>query len=110
VKRVLRYLQHTSQLKLCLGRQTTSNLARLDIFADSDFARDRDEMMSTSGMTVVDRYGSTIAWRSAKQNITARSTADAEYIATAMAMEYCWLYDPTHDKAKEDRKTPRNPK
>jgi hypothetical protein len=61
VKRVLRYLRHTSQLKLCLGRQTNSNSAGLAIYAEADFAGDSDEMKSTSGMTVVDRYGSIIA-------------------------------------------------
>jgi hypothetical protein len=50
-------------------------------------------MRSTSGMVITDRYGSTIAWKSTRQPVTARSTADAEFIATAMAMEYSWLND-----------------
>lgn len=44
-------------------------------------------------MTIKDRYGSIVAWYSKKQSITAKSTADAEFIATATSTdEAVWLH------------------
>ena len=91
-KRLLRYLQRTAGKELCLGNRSRSG-SDIAIYADADFAGDAVAMRSTSGMVVKDRYGATVAWKSTKQPITARSTADAEFIATAMAMEYLWLSD-----------------
>ena len=90
-KRVLRYLRKTatSTIELCLGIQ--GNGQSFTIYADADFAGDPVEMRSTSGMVIRDRYGATVAWKSTKQPVTAKSTADAEFIATAMAMEWMWL-------------------
>ena len=61
------------------------------IYADADYAGDLTEKRSTSGIAVRDRNGATVAWKSTKQPITTRSTAEAEFIATAMAMEFIWL-------------------
>lgn len=94
VKRILRYLRKTAGLRLCLGDQRGDRAFKgFRIYADADFAGDVDGMKSTSGMVIVDRFRSVIGWRSTKQTITAKSTADAEFIATAMAMENGWMYD-----------------
>ena len=90
-KRLLQYLRKTRGLELSLGRQ--SGRIGTPIYADADFAGDRSGWRSTSRMVVKDRYGATVAWKSTKQPLTARSTADAEYIATAMAMEHMWIAD-----------------
>ena len=44
-------------------------------------------------MTIKDIYGSIVAYHSNKQSITAKSTADAEFIATTTSTdEAVWLY------------------
>ena len=89
-RRVLRYLKKTKRLELHLGAHQVE-IAPLSIYANADFAGDHTELKSTSGMVIEDRYGAVVAWKSTKQPITAKSTADAEYIALAMAMEYMWI-------------------
>ena len=88
-KRLLRYLKKTEGFELGLGKQ--DNGIGSAIYADADFAGNLDGWRSTSGMVVKDRYGATVAWKSTKQPLTTRSTGDAEYIATAMAMEFMWI-------------------
>ena len=59
---------------------------------DSDFAGDPNSLKSTTGMLVLDRYGSIVAWHSKKQSIKANSMADAEFIATATRTdEAVWI-------------------
>ena len=86
-KRVLRYLKRTKGLELHLGAHQVE-ITPLSIYADADFAGDRTELKSTSGMVMKDHYGAVVAWKSTKPPISAKSTADAEYIALAMPMEY----------------------
>jgi hypothetical protein len=94
IKRLFRYLRKTAGPTICLGNQVDKlSFKGFRIYADADFAGDVNERKSTSGMATIDRYGSTIGWRSTKQTITAKSTADAEFIATAMAMENSWIYN-----------------
>jgi hypothetical protein len=91
VKRVLRYLKGTVNYGLVLGGQDDSG--KLEVYGDADFAGDSDELKSTSGFIAIDRHGATVAWKSAKQTITAKSTADAEFTATATAIdEGIWLH------------------
>jgi ribonuclease HI len=96
VKRILRYLKgtYTLQLKLgiCNSEGGSKGPGAFELHADADFAGDPNDLKSTSGMVIVDRNGAVIGWRSAKQPLTARSTADAEYTAVAMAVdEALWL-------------------
>ena len=88
-KRLLRYLKKTATFELCLGNRNVGTKAA--IYADADYAGDLTEKLSTSGIVVRDRNGATVAWKSTKQPITTRSTAGAEFIATAMAMEFILL-------------------
>jgi ribonuclease HI len=94
VKRILRYLKgtHAMQLKLGICEGSEGSEGAFELHADADFAGDPNDLKSTSGMVIVDRNGAVIGWRSAKQPLTARSTADAEYTAVAMAVdEALWL-------------------
>jgi hypothetical protein len=64
----------------------------LEAYGDADFAGDQDELKSTTGFVAIDRHGSVVAWNSTKQKITAKSTADAKFMATAFAIEEAvWL-------------------
>ena len=91
VKRVFRYIAGTKGLRLRLGGKQEVDLAvALDGYVDADFAGD-SQFRSTSGY--IFRLGiGAIEWRSKKQTITALSTADAEFIASAAAIqELLWF-------------------
>jgi hypothetical protein len=79
VNRILRYIKETKAMRLSLGNQKerTGGENKFTVHIDGDFAGDLEGMRSTSRKVIVDRYWFTIAWRSAKQPITAKSTADA---------------------------------
>ena len=64
----------------------------LTVYANADFMQEIDEMKSTSGFVIIAPYGVTVNWRSLKQKTVAKSTADAEFNATAIAAEEgIWL-------------------
>ena len=91
VKRVFRYVAGTKGLRLRLGGRAEVDLtAAFDGYVDADFAGD-SKFRSTTGY--IFRLGtSSVAWRSKKQTITALSTADAEFIASAAAIqELLWF-------------------
>jgi hypothetical protein len=77
VKRIIRYLIGTKNLKLVLGGQKSF---RLTGFADADYARDTDSRKSRTGY-LTQIGGSTITWKSKMQATTAGSTCEAEYYA-----------------------------
>ncbi len=90
MKRVLRYLSGTLDLKLQLGG---SDELTLEAFSDADFAGSRisSTRKSTSGY-VVKLFGGVISWQSKKQSVTALSTMEAEYISACSAVkEISWL-------------------
>jgi hypothetical protein len=92
VKRVLKYLKKILHYGLELGGGIERDSNQLEAYGDADFAGDRDELKSTTGFVAIDRHGSVVAWNSTKQKITAKSTADAEFTATAFAIEEAvWL-------------------
>jgi hypothetical protein len=77
VKRILRYLRGTPDLKLTLGG--TSKLV-LNGYADADWGGDLDQRKSTTGYII--RLGdSVISWRSRRQPTVAKSTTEAEYMS-----------------------------
>ncbi|POM67806.1 LOW QUALITY PROTEIN: Integrase catalytic core protein [Phytophthora palmivora] len=87
VKRVLRYLQGSPFITTPSG--TTTN-AKASIFSDADWAGDKEAKSTSGGLLVLNDMP--IAWYSKKQFTVALSTAEAEYIAGATAVQDClWV-------------------
>lgn len=87
-KRVLRYLKGTVEQGVLLASQTA---AVLTAYSDSDWGGCPMTRKSTSGFCVL-LGDSPISWKTKKQHVVARSTAEAEY--RAMALTTCsvvWL-------------------
>ena len=77
VKRILRYLKHTTSVGLWYPKGATFDLIG---YSDSDYAGCKIDRKSTSGgCHLLGR--SLVSWTSKKQNSVALSTAEAEYIA-----------------------------
>ena len=76
VKRILRYLRHTTSVGLWYPKGATFDLIG---YSDSDYAGCKIDRKSTSGgCHLLGR--SLVSWTSKKQNSVALSTAEAEYI------------------------------
>ncbi|XP_022041549.1 uncharacterized mitochondrial protein AtMg00810-like [Helianthus annuus] len=88
LKRILRYLQGTTDFRLHLG--PTSSI-RLIAYTDADWARCPDTRRSTSGYCVY--FGDNlISWSSKRQSTISRSSAEAEYRGVAnVVADICWL-------------------
>lgn len=109
-KRVLRYLKGKSEkglffpsvkqqknLKVQIFNETdfremgVTRGVSMKLFADADFAGDHERRRSTSGMLVTVN-GTAVSWGAKLQTVVATSTAEAEYIAAAMAVkEALWF-------------------
>jgi len=88
LKRVIRYLKQTADLKLKI---CADNNLELVGFADADWAGDISDRKSTSGYLY--KLGtSLISWSSKKQVSVALSSTEAEYVSAALAsQEAIWL-------------------
>ncbi|KAG8492349.1 hypothetical protein CXB51_009664 [Gossypium anomalum] len=87
-KRVLRYLKGTLKLGVMFKKE---NDLKLMGYSDSDWAGSADDMRSTSGYFFTLGSGA-FCWSSKKQQTVAQSTAEAEYIAAAAAVNQAiWL-------------------
>jgi len=88
VHRILRYL------KSCPGKGILfSNHGHMKVegYTDADWAGCLDDRKSTSGFCVL-VGGNLVGWRSKKQSVVARSTAEAEFRAMASGIcELMWL-------------------
>ncbi|KAL0378555.1 UNVERIFIED_CONTAM: Retrovirus-related Pol polyprotein from transposon TNT 1-94 [Sesamum radiatum] len=63
----------------------------LEVYSDSSFQLDNDDAKSQSGF-VFKLNGGVVAWKSTKQDTTADSTTEAEYIAASeAAKEAVWM-------------------
>lgn len=94
LKRILRYLQLTKEMKLVFGNNKNDEIIG---YVDSDWASDKTDRKSTTGY-VLKLYGSTILWGSKKQNCVSLSSTEAEYIALSYALcEYLSLKNLLHD-------------
>lgn len=87
LKRVLRYIKGTLNLKLVYKREGL----KLQGFADADWAGDLEQRRSTSGYMFM--LGSaTLCWSSKRQVSVALSSTEAEYVSLSTAVtEACWL-------------------
>ncbi|PKI56088.1 hypothetical protein CRG98_023520 [Punica granatum] len=87
-KRVVRYLKEISSYGV---KFTRSSVFKLQSYADSDWAGSLDDMKITSGYYF--SLGSAFfSWSSMKQEVVARSTAEAEFIAATTATNQAvWL-------------------
>lgn len=87
IKHMLRYLNATKDQKLTF-RKTGQ---KLKIFSDADWGGDRVDRKSFSGYVMI-MAGAAISWCSKKQNCTALSSSEAEYIAMCQsAKEFLWV-------------------
>ncbi|KAL0318263.1 UNVERIFIED_CONTAM: Retrovirus-related Pol polyprotein from transposon TNT 1-94 [Sesamum calycinum] len=86
VKTILKYLRRTKDVFLVYG----SGELILEGFSDASFQSDDDDAKSQSGF-VFKLNGGVVAWKSSKQDTTADSTTEVEYIATSEAKEAVWM-------------------
>ena len=88
VKRVLRYLWGTIQLRLCV---TPIDEFNLHVYSDADWGGDIVDRVSTSGYILFLGHNP-ISWSSKKQNTISRSSTESEYRAVANALsETLWV-------------------
>jgi Reverse transcriptase (RNA-dependent DNA polymerase) len=89
VYQILRYL------KGCPGKGvlfSKKRHRRIEVYTDADWAGCLDDRKSTSGYCAF-VGGNLVSWRSKKQNVVARSTAEAEYRAMSHGVsEGLWLH------------------
>ncbi|KAL0288855.1 UNVERIFIED_CONTAM: Retrovirus-related Pol polyprotein from transposon TNT 1-94, partial [Sesamum radiatum] len=80
VKTILKYLRRTKDMFLIYG----GGELILEGYSDASFQSDEDDAKSQSGF-VFKLNGGVVAWKSSKQDTTADSTTEAEYIAASEA-------------------------
>ena len=88
VTRILRYLKKTPGLGL-LFRKTDNR--SVEMFTDASWASEITSRRSTTGYCAY-VWGNLVTWRSKKQSVVARSSAEAEYRALALGIqEAMWI-------------------
>jgi hypothetical protein len=88
VKRILRYLKGTVTKGILMRN---NGHFKLEGFSDSDWAGNAIDRKSTTGFCTF-IGGNLVTWKSKKQTVVARSSAEAEYRAMAStACELIWL-------------------
>ena len=88
VYRILRYLKSAPGKGILFSNH---GHLRLEAFTDADWAGSVDDRRSTSGYCTL-LGGNLVTWRSKKQSVVARSSAEAEYRAMAHGVcELLWL-------------------
>jgi Reverse transcriptase (RNA-dependent DNA polymerase)/Integrase core domain/gag-polypeptide of LTR copia-type/GAG-pre-integrase domain len=93
INRILRYLKGTPGQGILMKQNATDTVVG---FSDADWAGSCDRKSTTGFCTFVG--GNLVTWRSKKQNVVARSSAEAEYRAMAStASELIWIKHLLHD-------------
>eukprot|EP00961_Rhodomonas_salina_P020749 279086-Rhodomonas_salina.1 len=82
-KLILKYLAGTKSLKLTYTRSDGPDANRLKCYADADHAGDPETRKSTTGYVLL-LNGGAVSWASVRQQVTALSTAEAEYYAASV--------------------------
>jgi hypothetical protein len=89
VKRIIRYLKGTRNMKLSLNEANGKEV--IHAYSDANWAEDREDRKSNSGY-FCSFNGGAISWCSRKQDVIALSSAEAEYVAlTEACKEVTWL-------------------
>ena len=87
VKNILKYLRRTKDMFLVYG----GNDLQVIGYTDASFQSDKDDCKSQSGYVFL-LCGGAVSWKSFKQETTADSTTEAEYIAASeAAKEAVWI-------------------
>ncbi|KAI3713826.1 hypothetical protein L1987_72412 [Smallanthus sonchifolius] len=87
-KRILRYVKETYDYGLIYDQRGGN---KLQVFTDSDYARDVADRKSTSGYVCILSQAA-ICWSSRKQGIVTLSSTEAEYVAATICAGHCvWL-------------------
>ena len=87
VKNILKYLRRTKDLFLVYGEGDL----QISGYTDASFQFDKDNCISQSGFVFI-MNGGAVVWKSSKQDTTADSTIEAEYIAASdSAKEAVWI-------------------
>lgn len=95
VKRIIRYLVETKDLKLKLSTKNPDRT--LEFYSDANWAEDRKDRKSNSGY-IGFVYGGTITWSCKKQVCVSLSSTEAEYIAlTDTTQEILWFKNLCQD-------------
>ena len=102
VERILRYLKSTPGKGILFSNH--GNL-KVEGYTDADWAGSRNDRRSTSGsFTFV--WGNLVTWRSKKQQVVARSSAEAEFRGMALGVcELLWIRNVLSDLGFEPRET-----
>jgi len=88
VIRILKYIKDSPGKGLLYG---SNNHTRVVYYSDADWAGSSSDRRSTSGYCV-SIGGNLISWKSKKQSVMARSSAEAEYrVIASAACELVWL-------------------
>jgi hypothetical protein len=83
VKRILRYVEGTSNWGLWFGRKKGNQMMLIG-FSDVDFARDVDARKSTIRV-IFFLANNPVTWQSTKHRVVAQSSCDSMYITAANA-------------------------
>jgi Reverse transcriptase (RNA-dependent DNA polymerase) len=87
IDRILRYLKGTPGQGIWMRKGNSNNVVD---FSDADWAGSCDRKSTTGFCTFVG--GNLVTWKSKKQNVVARSSAEAEYRAMASTVsELIWI-------------------
>lgn len=89
LKRVMRYLKGTEELRLCYKQNSKENMTHG--FCDADWASSEEDRRSCTGYTFLFQGGA-ISWNSKRQPTVALSTTEAEYMSlSSCVQEAMWL-------------------
>ncbi|RVW95943.1 Retrovirus-related Pol polyprotein from transposon TNT 1-94 [Vitis vinifera] len=89
IMRILRYLKNAPGKRILFAKNVDHQ--SIEVYTDADWAGAVDDRRSTSGyFTFVG--GNLVTWKSKKQNVIARSSAEAEFRGMALGLcEALWL-------------------
>jgi hypothetical protein len=83
VKRIIEYLRYSHSLGLIFTTPADYTKPELSCFVDASFAGPNE--LSTTGY-IIYLNGNPVSWKTQKQTITAKSSAEAEYVAVSAAV------------------------